>query len=129
MDARLTRRPPSIAWTRLAGRPDRWMWLLPAALAAAMTALIMIILPPDRTLHGIGDFALKTSPLLLAVATIALYPRKGRQSFVLLPIGFVFYLGYIDSASFIHVSDLIDAAVAQQGASQFPSYYRWAIFV
>src|SRR5262249_58889976 len=90
---------------------------------------IMVVLPPDRTLHGVGDFALKTSPLLLAVVTIALFPQKGGRTLWLLPLGFVFYLGYVDSASFIHISALIDAAVSQQGANQFPSYYRWAIFV
>ena len=125
----LTRRPSPTPGALLGGRPDRWLWLLPAALGLAITLLIMIVLPPDRTLHGVGDFALKTSPLLLAVVTIALFPREGGRSFWLLPLGFVFYLGYVDSASFVHVSALIDAAVAQQGGNQFPSYYRWAIFV
>ena len=126
MRAAQTRRSAAAA---VAGPPGRWLWLLPAALGLAITGLIMVVLPPDRTLHGVGDFALKTSPLLLAVLTIALFPPQGGRALWLLPLGFVFYLGYIDSASFLHVSAWIEAAVAEQGPSQFPNYYRWALFV
>jgi hypothetical protein len=128
MQAWLTRRPFNARAALSLGPPGRWLWLLPAAAGLLVTLLIMVVLPPDRTLHGVGDFALKTSPLVLAVITIALFPRPGSGALWLLPLGFVFYLGYVDSASFVHVSALIDAAVAGQGG-QFPSYYRWAIFV
>jgi len=119
----------AIAGWRPAGRAASWFWVLPGALGLAVTALLMVVLPPDRAIHGLTDFALKVSPLLLAVATIALFPREGRLSLWPLLLGLVFYFGYVDSASFVHVSALIDAAVAERGGSQFPSYYRWAIFV
>jgi hypothetical protein len=105
------------------------LWLVPGALGLGATGLLMLALPPDRTVHGLADFALKVSPLLLAVATIALVPNDRPAALAPLLLGLLFYFGYVDSASFVHVSALVDAAVAQQGAAQFPSYYRWAIFV
>jgi hypothetical protein len=110
-------------------RTRAWLWILPGALGLAATGLFMLVLPPDRTVDGLADFALKVSPLFLAVATIALFPTGGGRPPWPLILGLLFYLGYVDSASFIHVSALVDAAVEQRGAAQFPSYYRWAIFV
>jgi hypothetical protein len=85
-------------------------------------------LPADRTLHGFGDFILKVCPLFLAVLTIALFPR-GAWSLGLILLGFVFYLGYVDSAFVIQVSHLLDAAVAGEAKEQFNAFYRFAIFV
>ena len=115
--------PPPNGWLA------RWLWLAPAAAGAAVTALIMLLLPPDRTLHGFGDFALKVSPLFLAVMTIALFPRGGSWSLGLVLLGFLFYLGYVDSAFVIQVGHLLDAALADQAKEQFNAFYRFAIFV
>lgn len=106
-----------------------WLWMMPGAAGIAVAGLLMLALPPDRDIHDLGDFALKVSPLLLAVAAIALFPRDDRRAPWLLLLGLVFYMGYVDSASFVHVSALVDAAVDQRAAAQFPSYYRWSIFV
>jgi hypothetical protein len=110
-------------------RAAPWLWLAPGAAGLAVTALIMLILPPDRTLHGFGDFFLKICPLVFAVLTIALFPRKGAVSLGLAVLGFVFYLGYVDSAYVIQVSHLVDGAVAGRGAEQFNAFYRFAVFV
>src|SRR5438105_15679395 len=96
-----------------------WLWLAPAALGGALTALIMLVLPADRTLHGFGDFAMKISPLVLAVATIALFPRRPGWSVVLPLASIVMYMGYIDSAFFIQVDRLADAAQMQATHGQF----------
>ena len=111
--------------TRLA----RWLWLIPAAAGLAVTVLIMLILPPDRTLHGPGDFLLKVSPLVLAVPAMALFPRRAPWSLGLVVLGLLFYLGYVDSAFVIQVSHLVDAAVAGGANEQFDAFYRFAIFV
>jgi hypothetical protein len=110
-------------------RGASWLWLAPAALGGALTALIMLVLPPDRTLHGFGDFLLKVSPLLFAVLTIALFPTRRRWSVYLPLLGFVAYLGYIDSAFGIEVDRLVEAAQAHAEQAQFAQYYRFSIFV
>lgn len=110
-------------------RYAQWLWLIPAALGLALTALTLFVLPPDRVIHGAGDFLFKISPLALAVLTIAAFPRRGPWALVLVVLGFIFYLGYVDSASFLNVSRLVDAALASKAHAQFPDYYRFSIFV
>jgi hypothetical protein len=105
-----------------------WLWLAPAGLGAALTALIMFVLPADRTLHGFGDFALKISPLVLAVVTIALFPRRAAWAVVLPLASILVYMGYIDSAFFIQVDRLADAALLNAAQAQFSDYYRFSIF-
>ncbi len=105
-----------------------WLWLAPAALGGVLTVLIMLVLPADRTLHGFGDFLLKISPLALAVATIALFPRRPAWTVVLPLASIVVYMGYIDSAFFIQVDRLADAAQTHAAQAQFSDYYRFSIF-
>jgi hypothetical protein len=105
-----------------------WLWLAPAALGGVLTTLIMLVLPADRTLHGPGDFLLKVSPLVFAVATIALFPRRPRWSVYLPLLSVVVYLGYIDSAFFIQVDRLAQAAQVDAAQAQFSEYYRFSIF-
>jgi hypothetical protein len=106
-----------------------WLWLLPALLGGALTVLIMLVLPPDRDIHGLADFALKVSPLILAVLTIAVFPNRGPLALYLPVLGFIFYFGFIDSVFFIQVEQLVDAAQAAAGQAQFATYYRFSIFV
>jgi hypothetical protein len=110
------------------GQLPPWLWLVPAVVGAALTALIMLVLPADRTLHGLGDFLLKVAPLVCAVLTIALFPSSTRWSMYLPVAGFLLYLGFIDSAFFIEVDHLVTAAQTQAVAAQFSSYYRFSIF-
>ena len=116
----------AVSGRRFANR--NWLWLAPAVLGTALTGLIMLVLPADRQLHGFGDFALKISPLVLAVATIALFPRRAAWSVVLPLASMVVYMGYIDSAFFIQVDRLADAAQMQAAKAQFSEYYRFSIF-
>jgi hypothetical protein len=106
-----------------------WLWLLPAALAVGLTLLIMLVMPPERTLHGFGDFLLKVSPLMLAVVTIAMFPNRGPLGVAPLVLGVLFYFGFIDSAFFIQVDQLVQAAQSDAGPAQFAAYYRFSIFV
>jgi hypothetical protein len=105
-----------------------WLWVAPAALGGVATAFIMLVLPADRTLHDVGDFVLKVSPLVFAVATIALFPRRPAWAVYLPLMSFVLYLGYIDSAFFIQVDRLAQAAQVHAEQAQFSAYYRFAIF-
>ncbi|HLZ30814.1 MAG TPA: hypothetical protein VKV73_26145 [Chloroflexota bacterium] len=105
-----------------------WLWVVPALLGGTVTALVMLVLPPDRTLHGVGDFLLKVSPLVCAVATIAVFPRRPVWTVVLPVVSFVVYLGYIDSAFFIQVDRLVQAAQVHAEQAQFSAYYRFSIF-
>lgn len=105
-----------------------WLWLAPAAAGGVLTALIMLILPADRTLHGLGDFLLKVSPLVCAVATIAFFPRRPGLAVLLPLLSVIVYFGYLDSAFFIQVDRLAQAAQDHAEQVQFSSYYRFSIF-
>lgn len=117
--------------TSAASPPARaaWLWLLPAVLAVGVTLLIMLVMPPQRTLHGFGDFLLKVSPLVLAVVTIAIFPNRGALGPALLVLGVLFYFGFIDSAFFIQVDQLVQAVKSDAGPKQFAVYYQFSIFV
>jgi hypothetical protein len=105
------------------------LWLLPAGAAALLTVLIMVVLPADRTLHTVWDFAFKISPMLFGVLAIAVFPRQRTWAPVAVLAGCVVFLGLIDSASFLQVSQLVDAANADAAQAQFATYYRFSTFV
>ena len=111
--------PSSHRWTA-------WFWLPPALLGGAITVLLMVVLPPDRTLHGLGDWLGKVSPLVCAVLAIALFPR--RNALALMAAGFAVYMGAVDTASFLHVNGWLNAALAGQGHAGFAAYYRFSLF-
>jgi hypothetical protein len=118
----------SLATGRLTRGGADWLWLVPAALGGALTAIIMLVLPADRTLHSFGDFALRMSPLVFAVLTIAFFPRRPMWAVLLLLATVGVYMGYIDSAFFIQVDRLADAAQQHAAQAQFSEYYRFSIF-
>lgn len=55
---------------------EGWLWLVPAIAGLWLTVLTVFILPPNRTLHNLFDFAFKVVPLVLAILTIALFPQR-----------------------------------------------------
>jgi hypothetical protein len=107
-----------------------WLWLIPTAIGGMMTTLIMVVIPPDQKLHGMGDFVLKTMPLVMAVVAVALFPRRGRWGLALILLGFIFYMGYVDSVLFLRVSALVREAVESGGDTEasFPAYYMFILF-
>jgi len=108
---------------------EGWLWLVPAIAGLWLTVLTVFILPPNRTLHNLLDFAFKVAPLVLAILTIALFPQRNHWSRWLLLLGFLFYMGYIDSAYVIQIDRLIEARIAGKWQTQFPVFYTFNLFV
>ena len=106
-----------------------WLWVIPAVIGGGLTVLTLFVLPPDRVIDGLTEFLFKITPLVTAVFAIALFPKKGSWVGLLLVLGFIFYMGYIDSAFFIQLGNLLDAAVADTYQEQFPAFYTFHIFV
>ena len=107
----------------------QWLWVIPAIIGAGLTGLTLFVLSPDRIINGIPEFLFKITPLVAAVLSVALFPRKAAWSGWLLVLGFVFYMGYIDSAYFLQIDRLIDAAIANTYKEQFPAFYTFNVFV
>lgn len=110
-------------------RHASWLWLIPAAIGGGLTVLTLFILPPDRTLHGLRDFVFKISPLVSAVLAIALFPKHGSWPRGLMLLGFIFYMGYIDSAFILQVNNLAAAAIEGEVQKQFSTFYVFNLFV
>ena len=106
-----------------------WFWIIPAAIGGVLTVLTLFVLPPDRVINGLAEFVFKITPLVTAVFAIALFPKKGNWVGLLLVLGVVFYMGYIDTVYFLQIGDLIDAAIADTYREQFPTFYTFHIFV
>lgn len=104
----------------------RWWWLLPAAAGVALTVLIMVVLPPDRTIDHFGEFLLKLSPLVLAVVAVAGFPQRPGPGLLLLGLLVVGYMGAVDTLNVIHILDFAGAA---DQAAAFPRLYQFTIFV
>lgn len=103
-----------------------WWWLLPAAAGVGLTLLIMVVLPPDRTVDSIGEVLFKLSPLLLAVLTVAGFPQRPALGLLLLGLLVVGYMGVIDTLNIIHI---FDYAEADDQAAAFPQLYQFTIFL
>lgn len=107
----------------------QWGWLIPAIIGGGLTGLTLFVLPPDRVINGLAEFLFKIMPLILAVLAIALFPNKNHWTSLFLLLCFIFYMGYIDSAFFLQIKRLIDAALADAYKQQFPAFYMFNIFV
>ncbi|MBA3470378.1 MAG: hypothetical protein H0T53_12125 [Herpetosiphonaceae bacterium] len=105
-----------------------WAWLLPALIGAGLTFMVMLVLPPDRTIDNFGEFLFKLIPLLAGVMTIALFPQRRSWLHWLLLGGFLFYMGFVDSRYVLEVLRLAEAGPAEQQL-QFASFYRYTLFV
>lgn len=104
----------------------RSAWLLPATAAAGLTFLIMGVLPADRTINNIFEWAFRISPVCFAVVAIALFPTKSGRNLVLLALLIVGYMGVLDTFIITRILEFVDAA--DQDAA-FPRLYQMTIFL
>lgn len=110
----------------MAGWVRRGWWLLPGLAGAGLTLLIMVVLPPDRTIDHVGEVLFKLSPLLLAVLAVAGFPRRPGLGMALLAVLVVGYMGVVDTLNVIHIFDFADAP---DQAAAFPTLYQFTLFV
>jgi len=104
----------------------RSAWLLPAVVAAGLSVLIMVVLPPDRTIDNVFEWAFRISPVCFAVVAIALFPPKSGRNLVLLALLIVGYMGVMDTFIITRILEFADAA--DQDAA-FPRLYQMTIFL
>ncbi|GII78469.1 hypothetical protein Sru01_34510 [Sphaerisporangium rufum] len=110
---------------RRPARSRAWWWTVPAVLGLVLTVLIMVVLPPDRSIESLPEVLFKLSPLLLAVAAVAGFPRRPGLGAGLLVLVFVGYLGAVDTLDIMHVLDYSRAADKD---AAFPALYRFTLF-
>ncbi|MEV6928963.1 hypothetical protein AB0M46_31340 [Dactylosporangium sp. NPDC051485] len=104
----------------------RWGWLLAGVAGGALTLLIMVVLPPDRTIDNPAEFVLRISPVVFAVLAISGFPQRPGPGLALLGLVVLGYMGVLDSLHMLRVLRLADAS--DQGAA-FPAFYQMAIFI
>lgn len=109
-------------------RQRRWLWLLPAVAAAVLAGLIMVVLPPDRTLDTVAELLFRLSPLLAAVVAVALFPRRFGPALLLLAV--VVYMSFVDTTMILRVFDFADAQAGGASASSaaFQRVYQFQLF-
>jgi len=103
-----------------------WLWLVPAVPALVITALVMVVLPPDETLDDPVEFAFKLSPFVLAVAAVALLPRV-RAAPALLLLAVFIYMAYLDTELVLRIQQYGRVAPTDDGA--FQPIYQFELFV
>jgi hypothetical protein len=92
--------------------------------------MVMLVLPPDRTIDSLGEFVFKLIPLLTGVMTVALFPQRRIWLHWLLLGAFLFYMGFIDSRYVLEVLRLAEQSGANgTSQQQFASFYRYTLFV
>jgi hypothetical protein len=105
---------------------QRWGWLLAAVVGGALTLLLMVVLPPDRTIDNPAEFLLRIAPVVFGVLAIGGFPQRPRPGLALLALLVVGYMGVVDTLYTLRVLGLADAS--DQDAA-FPAFYQMAIFV
>ncbi|MER7276947.1 hypothetical protein ABT369_21140 [Dactylosporangium sp. NPDC000244] len=104
----------------------RWGWLLAGVAGGALTLLLMVVMPPDRTIDNPAEFVLRLAPVVFAVLAIGGFPQRPGIGLALLAMIVVGYMGVVDTLYTLRVLGLADAT--DQSAA-FPSFYQMAIFV
>lgn len=107
----------------------RYLWLIPTILGGIIAFIMFFVLPPDRVVHGLGDFIFKTMPLVCAVAAIALFPQKPPLLSLFLILGVIFYMGYLDSAFYLRIEAWIRAALDGEAKAGFAAFYQFNLIV
>ncbi len=110
-------------------RHRAWLWLPVAAATAVLAVLIMVVLPPDRTLDNVAELLFRLSPLLLGVVTVALFPR-GRVGPALLVFAVIVYMSYVDTTMILRVFEFADTPDGDTAASSaaFQRVYQFQLF-
>jgi hypothetical protein len=103
-----------------------WLWLVPTVPAVVITALVMVVLPPDQTLDDPVELIVKLSPFVLAVAAVALLPRLRLAPALLLLAVFV-YMAYLDTELVLRIQEYGRAAATDGDA--FQPVYQFELFV
>lgn len=114
------------AGTSLANLQRRTLWVLPAAAAAALTALIMGVLPADRTIDNLGEWAFRIAPVVFAVLAAALFPRLPGVGLGLLALLILGYMGVLDTLNIVRILEYADAADRD---AAFPRLYQMTVFL
>ena len=104
----------------------RSTWLLAALVAGALTVVIMGVLPADRTINNVGEWAFRISPVVFAVISAAYFPRRPGLNLILLAVLIFGYMGVIDTWTNIRVLNFSEAT--DQHAA-FPALYQMLVFL
>jgi hypothetical protein len=104
----------------------RWGWLLAGIAGGTLTLLIMVVLPPDRTIDNPAEFLLRIGPVVFAVLAIGGFPQRPGPGLALLGLVVLGYMGVLDTLFVLRVLGL---AGATDQAAAFPAFYQMAIFV
>jgi len=104
----------------------RSLWVLPALAAAALTVLIMGVLPPDRTIGNLGEWAFRISPVVFAVVAASLFPRRPGVNLVLLALLIFGYMGAMDTFTIMRI---LEYAGAADRDAAFPRLYQMTLFL
>ncbi|MGY0236299.1 hypothetical protein [Longispora urticae] len=103
-----------------------WWWVLPAFGAGVLAAVIMVVLPADRSIDSVWEVLFKTSPLVLAVLAVAGFPQRRGLGLGLVFALFVVYMGVMDT---FYITRIDDYAAASGAESAFPPLYQAQLFV
>ncbi|SFB27729.1 hypothetical protein SAMN05216266_107190 [Amycolatopsis marina] len=112
-------------WVRTLYRNRGWLWVVPAIPAAAVTLLIMVVLPPDQTLDNLGEWAFKISPFVLAVLAVALFPRV-RFGPALIVLAVIAYMAYLDTEFVMRIQTYGREADVE---GSFQPIYQFELFI
>lgn len=103
-------------------------WLIPTAIAGALTVLTVLVLPPDRGIGNLAEWLFRISPLVFAVFAAALFPRKSGQNLVLLVLVIVGFMGLFDTFIISRILEYAHTPEAQM-PDAFPKLYQMTILL
>lgn len=114
-----------------APEPSIWrrtFWLWPTLIAALLTAVTVVVLPPDRGIDNIAEWLFRISPLVFAVFAAAYFPRRSGQNLVLLTLLIVLFMGAFDTFIISRILEYAHTPEPQMPAA-FPKLYQMTILL